>query len=275
MPGYIARSAKDLTELIFAFLYAPVLLLRHGGPLRTVIYYHGIEKKDLASFSKQMAYLARNCYVVRPSEIKTAPSNGADVIVAVTFDDAFNSFMENAVPILKKHGLPAGVFVPTGCLGRKPSWEMPDNCPDKDEIVMDAEQIIELDKEGYEIFSHTVSHHELTQDDNERLEEELVESKKHLQKITGHEISGISYPHGANDARVRDAAKHAGYKLGFSIEPQIVKHSSDDMCMGRFKVLPGDNLIKFRFKINGGYEGVKYLRRLKELFVRVPVRGKI
>jgi peptidoglycan/xylan/chitin deacetylase (PgdA/CDA1 family) len=275
MSGYIMRSAKSLTEIIFAFLYSPVLFLRHEGPLRIVIYYHSVAKKDLASFSKQMAYLARNCYVVRPSEIKTARPNGADVIVAVTFDDAFISFVENAVPVLRKHGLPAGVFVPTGCLERKPSWEMPDNCPDKDETIMDAEQIIELDKKGYEIFSHTISHSMLTREDDKKLEEELVESKKHLQKITGHEISIISYPYGAHNAKVREAAKRAGYKFGFSIEPQIVNHSSDDMSIGRFKVLPGDNLIKFKLKINGGYEGVMYLRRLKRLFMRVPVAEKV
>lgn len=274
MHDNIKTGLKSFIELLCAILYMPVLLLRNKGPLRSVIYYHGVAAEDLARFSKQIAYLAQNCSVVQPSKIKTTDSNEAGPIVAITFDDAFTSILKNAVPILREYKLPAGIFVPTGMLGKKPSWEMPKDYPDKNEMVMHSEQIIELDKDGFEIFSHTVTHPVLTQLDDDELNQELIESQRQLQKLIGYEVSIISYPYGAHDTRVREAAKRVGYKYGFTIEPQMVDRSTDDMNIGRFKVSPKDSLLKFRFKINGGYEVVKYLSRLKKLFMRVQLADK-
>jgi len=96
-----------------------------------------------------------------------------------------------------------------------------------------------------------------------------------LQKITGHEVLAVSYPHGAHDARVCNAAKRAGYRLGFTVEPQTVECSSDDMSLGRFAVSPRDSLTNFRLKVNGGYQVEKYSRRLKALLVEksMPVKA--
>ena len=103
---------KSFIELLCAILYAPVLLLRNEGPLRIVIYYHGVAAEDLARFSKQMAYLAQNCSVVQPSKIKTADSNGAGAIVAITFDDQKTS-VDQITKYLSKRGCP---------VSGKPRW---------------------------------------------------------------------------------------------------------------------------------------------------------
>jgi peptidoglycan/xylan/chitin deacetylase (PgdA/CDA1 family) len=267
MLGYILRGTKSFIELFCAFLYTPFLLLKCSGPLRTVLYYHGIAKKDLACFSKQMAYLAQNCTVVQPSKIKTANPNGTSIIVAITFDDAFTSIIENAVPILKEHGLPAGVFVPVGHLGKKPRWNMSDDCSDRHETVMNADQIVELDKKGFEVFSHTVSHSELTTIDDDTLRSELFESKGGLEKIVGHEVQAISYPHGAYTKKVTEMTRKAGYRLGFTIEPIVVSSETDNLRIGRFCVSPADGLMKFRLKVKGAYQITYYLRMMKNLIL--------
>ncbi len=219
-------------------------------------------------FEKQMAYLARRCKVIKPSEIITAPANNLKVLVAITFDDAFISVIENAVPILRDYGLPAAILVPVGNLGHPPRWKIPENFCAKNETVMSQRQITELDNDGFEIFSHTVSHAVLTEIGNDGLKTELVDSKEDLEKIVGHEISGIGYPHGAYDSRVCEAAKKAGYKLGFTIEPKIVNGSTDYFKIGRFLVSPHDNLLKFKLKVRGGYQATMFLRDLKTLIIR-------
>jgi peptidoglycan/xylan/chitin deacetylase (PgdA/CDA1 family) len=188
--------------------------------------------------------------------------------VAITFDDAFVSIFENAIPVLKKHGFSAGIFVPTGNLGLSPGWVIEDNCSDKNETVMNIEQIAELGNDGFEVFSHTISHPLLTQIDEDGLRYELLESKKQLEKIIGCEITAISYPHGAHDTMVCMAAKNAGYRLGFTTEPDTVDCSPDDMRIGRFEVSAADSMLKFRLKVNGAYRAVKYLRKLKSCFCR-------
>ena len=257
------KSFKEIIGFIFALVYAVFLPLIRWYPNRVVIFYHSVKKEYMSQFEKQMAYLASKCKVVEPSRVRETPAKGQETLVAITFDDAFVSIFENAIPIMKKHGFTAGISVPTGNLGQAPRWEILDNCADKNETVMSQEQIAELSSDGFEIFSHTVSHPLLTEIGEDRLRSELVDSKEKLERIIGREVVGVSYPHGAHDERVCNAAKRAGYKLGFTIEPQMVDGSVDNMKIGRFEVSPANSVLMFRLKVNGAYRTVKYLQGLK------------
>jgi peptidoglycan/xylan/chitin deacetylase (PgdA/CDA1 family) len=144
---------------------------------------------------------------------------------------------------------------------------MPENYPDKNETVMSEEQIEQLDKEGFEIFSHTLSHPLLTEIQDSRLDVELIDSKQTLERIVGHEVIGISYPGGSYDSRVRRAVEKAGYKLGFTIEPGIVNRTTGCLEIGRVSVSPKDSLIKFKLKASGAYHVVTYLRMLKRTLI--------
>ena len=144
---------------------------------------------------------------------------------------------------------------------------MASDCPDKDEIVMDEQQIIALDKEGFEILSHTVSHARLTDLNETDLEAELIESKQYLENILGHEISAVSYPHGAYDARIYRAVRRAGYVLGFTTYPNIVDNCADALRIGRFEVSPGDHPLVFKLKVNGAYQANRSLINLKRMIV--------
>lgn len=264
----ILKPLKKITELIFALIYAVFLSVIRKDTSRVVLYYHGVSKADTGCFKKQMEYLARRCTVVKASEIMATDVGGAKNVVAITFDDAFVSVMENAVPILREYGLLGDIFVPVGNLSQIPHWEMPENYPDKkNETVMSKEQIEQLDKEGFEIFSHTLSHPVLTEIQDSRLDVELIESKQALEGIVGHEVIGISYPLGSYDTRVRKAAEKAGYKLGFTIEPGIVDRATGCLEIGRVSVSPKDSLIKFKLKASGAYHVVTYLRTLKRTLV--------
>ena len=264
----VLKRLTKITEFLCALIYALFLCALQNKARRITLFYHAVRKQDVRKFKEQMVYLAKRCKVVNPSEIKTAPANNSDVLVAITFDDAFASVVENAVPILKEYGLSAGIFVPAGNLGQPPRWEISENCSDKNETIMSRQQIAELDNDGFEIFSHSFSHPMLTEIEDSRLEAELVSSKHVLEKIVGHEVSVVSYPNGAYDARVHKAAKKAGYKLGFTIEPTMVDSATDCLKIGRFSVSPYDNLLKFKLKVRGGYQATMFLRDLKTLIIR-------
>jgi peptidoglycan/xylan/chitin deacetylase (PgdA/CDA1 family) len=215
-----------------------------------------------------MAYLAEKCSVVKPSKIKDN-SDRNKIITAITFDDAFVSVYENAVPVLAKYKLPAAIFVPMGNLGKAPLWVLCDDCSDANEIVMTEKQIAELDEAGIEIFSHTMSHPVLTKVEHEKLMFELKESKQTLERILSHEVNAISYPHGAYNSDVCEAAKQSGYEQAFTITPSVVDESTDNMRIGRFAVSPKDGLFKFKLKVSGAYQVVQYLRRLKKKLIPV------
>jgi peptidoglycan/xylan/chitin deacetylase (PgdA/CDA1 family) len=267
----LLKKISNFIKFVIALAYSVYQSLTHGQSRHVIICYHGISKADVKDFMKQMAYIAKKCRVVKPSMIKDANVNENEVLLAVTFDDAFVSVRENALPILKKYGLTAGVFVTTGCLGKRPNWAMAYDCPDRGDTVMSEQQIKELVDDDIEVLSHAVTHSMLTQLDDERLQKELVDSQKELQRIVGREVPGISYPYGEYDARVCNAAKRAGYTFGYTVEPQVVNCSTDNMRIGRFSVSPKDSMFKFKLKVNGSYQAELYLRRFKRLFVRKSV----
>jgi peptidoglycan/xylan/chitin deacetylase (PgdA/CDA1 family) len=264
----LSKHIKESIKFTIAAFYFFYLKLVNSKPRRIVIYYHGIKKHQVAAFCRQMQCLAENYMPVKPSQIKTIPINSHKAAVAVTFDDAFvsvfeNAIPENAIPVLKIYNLPAGIFVPVGNLGRRPGWNMTRNSPDKSETVMTAAQIAALDKDGFEIFSHSVSHPVLTQINRQCLQTELTQSKQTLENIIGHPVLGISCPHGACDWFVCDAIKKTGYNFNFTIEPYLIETSTDNLQIGRTAVSPGDSLIKFKLKVNGAYQVLQYARTFK------------
>ncbi len=209
-----------------------------------------------------MKYLAQKYAVVKPSAIKTAPLDPSRCCVAITFDDAFANLLDNALPVLKALHLPAAICTPAGNLGQMPRWHIADSCDDKNVSIINAQQLSQLDKDGFEIFSHSMSHPELAILDDAVLAYELTCSKQLLRDILAHEVIAISYPHGSFDDRVITAAKKAGYQLGFTIEPTMFDTSTNDLQIPRTFVSPADSLLKFKLKTTGAYQVLKY----KKLF---------
>lgn len=98
-------------------------------PLLRVLAYHrvlepapGAPHDSVVSatpgdFARQMRHLAESYDVVSASEVLDAVRGRwrlPDRAVLVTFDDAYRDFAETAWPIMRRYGLPATVFVPTG-----------------------------------------------------------------------------------------------------------------------------------------------------------------
>jgi len=81
------------------------------------------------------------------------------------------------------------------------------------------EQIVEMDRGGIEMGSHTVSHPVLSSMEEREIHLELIESKKILEEKLGHEIVSVSYPVGGQfdfNPLVERIAFESGYKFGLS-----------------------------------------------------------
>jgi len=263
----MSKSVKSSVRLVCAVVYAAAVQLARKYRPRVVLYYHGVDKASVDGFRKQIAYLAEECRVVKPRDISRLSSDKEKTIVALTFDDAYTNLLDNAIPILKEYKMPAAIFVPTGHIGQRPGWAMAPDCPERDESVMNEQQIVALDREGFEILSHTISHLRLTELNDTDLEAELSHSKQRLEQILGHEVPAVSYPHGSYDARVYRATQRAGYQLGFTTYPNIVDNCADELRIGRFEVSPRDSMVVFKLKANGAYQANRCLINLKRLLV--------
>ena len=78
-------------------------------------------------FSEHMSVLSREGYTtwtisqfVRESIIACQPP--PEKTVVITFDDAFQDFADNALPVLAEHQFAVTLYVPTGYVGKTASW---------------------------------------------------------------------------------------------------------------------------------------------------------
>jgi len=133
--------------------------------------------------------------------------------IVLTFDDAYVDFLTNAAPILNELNLPATVFVPTGLVGGTSTWDS----HDRTKRLMDWDELAEIEKMGFTLGSHTVSHHRLPRCDLKQLEHEIRHSLEDLQERFTHIVQALSYPFGDYGNREILALKKAGYQAALGI----------------------------------------------------------
>jgi peptidoglycan/xylan/chitin deacetylase (PgdA/CDA1 family) len=164
---------------------------------------------DPRNFESQIKWLYKHGKRgVSTRELLAAPDRRG--LVALTFDDGYADFAEHALPVLRRYGFTASLYIVSGLLGEYNKWDEPG--PRKP--LLTAGQLRELSDEGMEIASHGLTHTALTTMDDATLKHELTESRAILRDITGQAADGICYPYGFADARVLEAVRAAGYVYG-------------------------------------------------------------
>jgi len=147
-------------------------------------------------------------------ELLAPPARDAPCLrVGLTFDDGYQDFVTEAVPILAHLGFTATVFVVAGRLGGCNTWDQPG--PPK--ALMTAEQVRMAADAGMEIGSHSLRHVPLPALADEALFEEVGHSRAVLQDLTGQQVSGFCYPYDAVTGREVAAVRDAGYEYGCAV----------------------------------------------------------
>jgi len=187
------------------------------------------------AFREQMLEIQRaGARGVRVSDALSFPSSPA---VAITFDDGCETDLLYAAPILRELGFNATFFVTTGFLG-KPGYMKPP-------------QVHELDKLGFEIGCHSMTHPYLPDLDEGGLRREIVDAKQELEQITGHAVEHFSCPGGRYDERVIRIAREAGYKSLSTSRTHANSCTTDPFQLGRFAVMRDTPIPAFRKLVQG------------------------
>ena len=263
----LKRNTKIAISLVY---YALVIAFRcglrlAGRPVRSrliILYYHGLPAAFRLKFARQMDLLQRFACVLPASYRGDLPSDRR--CVAITFDDAFQSVFENAIPELAAHSFHATIFVPVGFVGRNPRWEMEEGCSDLDEVVMTTEQLRGLNPSAVSIGSHTKTHSSITALDKKRARDEIESSRYQLAELSGQDIRTFSFPYGHHDSSAVVMCRHAGYEHVYSIVPEEVDTTNPEILRGRTKVEPSDGLVEFFLKFNGAYVWMAHVAALRQ-----------
>src|SRR5262245_20051981 len=244
---------------------------------------NGLDGRTTAqAFSEQLEYLKRNYRIVRLSDLVESLSQNNPLprsLAAVTIDDGYRDSYEIAFPLLRRHGVPATVYVVTEFVeGRTWLWtdkmrfianhapaqelstmiegkrlflslagrqsrhfaaerinlalkeiddevknevinniaellgvELP-NIPPAEYAAISPQQALEMDRNGVEIGSHTLTHPILTRVSDDRLYREVRDSRTHLESLLKHPVNHFCYPNGDYDHRVLREIVKSGYQ---------------------------------------------------------------
>jgi peptidoglycan/xylan/chitin deacetylase (PgdA/CDA1 family) len=263
-------STKRIAKLAISLLYYTArgfsrfvsqLTGRSPGRNLIILYYHGIPLAYRSNFVRQMESIRRGAQVLPASHRGSLPWGKPNV--AITFDDAYVSVAENALPELLARGFHSTIFVPMGTLGNRPSWPVEDGSPDSHETVMSAGQIATLPSPLVTLGSHTNTHPRLSRIDPRDAQGEIEGSRLGLQTLAVQDVRLFAFPYGDHDASIVELCRAAGYEYVFSTTPDPVDTKSSDFVRGRVKVDPFDWPLEFFLKYRGAYAWVSHVSSLK------------
>lgn len=235
----------------------------------TIITYHRLtrskptEKYTVAEceFEKHLTFLKENQYScpVVESIFKVNGDTLKKNRVIITFDDGNSSDIDIALPLLKKYGFSATMFVTTDWLN-KPGY-------------LSKIQIRRLAEEGMSIQPHGKSHRYLNELNDRELRTELQESIECIENNLGNRVTCMSLPGGRYSKEVLNKIREMKLKAVFSSSPFHWKEYSDDFfIMGRCMVKNAHNKynfgemvnaqIRYRIKSRAEYAGKHLIKKL-------------
>ena len=149
----------------------------------------------------------------------------------------------------------ASWFIVTRDVGLKSSWPG-ERIPPK--RMLSIPQLREIEDNGMEVCSHTVSHCKLTMADDATLINEIMDSKKGLSDALGRDVTSFAYPWGLYDNRVLKATRRAGYRVAFTTMNGFGKINNDSLQVRRITVMNNDSMSWFCRKLLVGLEDVSW-----------------
>jgi peptidoglycan/xylan/chitin deacetylase (PgdA/CDA1 family) len=193
---------------------------------------------------RQLAWLCgRGLRGVSVRELLAARAQGEERgLVGLTFDDGYADFVISALPVLRRWGCSATVFLVSGRLGCENDWEK--HGPRK--RLLDADEVRHVVAAGIEIASHGLTHTDLALLPDDVLHAEVQDSRSLLAEITGGDIEGFCYPYGTVDERVRAAVRSAGYRYACAIAPG--PEIADDLALPRIHIGQSDTAVHLEVK---------------------------
>ncbi|GAC1638754.1 MAG: hypothetical protein NVS9B11_03480 [Candidatus Dormibacteraceae bacterium] len=189
-----------------------------------------------ADFAAQMDWLATNRFHpvdfndVRAYFAGTRPLPARPVVI--TLDDGYNDLYTTAYPILRAHGFKAVAYIVSSFVGQ-PRY-------------VTGAQVLEMDRHGIEIASHTVEHANIGGNASFGTAlRQVTDSKRWLENLLGHSVVDFAYPSGKFNATAIAALKQAGYDTAVT-EMSSVNHSlADRYTWTRVRVGGGEQLPEF------------------------------
>jgi peptidoglycan/xylan/chitin deacetylase (PgdA/CDA1 family) len=227
------------------------------------------------AFDAHCRMIAETCHPIDLETFRDAGAGGRPLPerpVLVTFDDGYRSVFELARPILRRHKIPATVFVCSEPVSRQQLFwfdavaraigaaEVAGLLAHRDEgwrvaaaahetpasaapriAPMTETQVRQLADEGFSIGVHTASHAPLAVAPIDVQRRELDACRSSLESWTGRRVDSLAYPFGAPGvdyaAETVALAADLGFTAGFTTRSDFARPAEPALERSRFVVL--------------------------------------
>lgn len=241
--------------------------LAPSGPLpqdrASILMYHSITDRaghfnSVAprAFEQHLAHLARhNVPVIPLGELvrrlqQRIPLGGA---VAITFDDGFRNNFQHALPLLKKYGYPATVFVVTDRIGTTDAKRGLE--------YMSADEIKEMEaSELIAIEPHTMSHPKLAALAAAAARNEIEGSRTHIESLLGKRAALFAYPYGNFSDETARIVSECGYDAAVTVEEGTVGPDAPLYRLPRNSIDASTTLAQFKGKISTAIDSLQAVK---------------
>jgi len=187
--------------------------------------------------------------------------------VTITFDDAYESYLNIVLPILEEHNIPSTVFVPVNFINKFNEWDRAITTPIFK--ILDPEKLNFLANNTLvTIGSHGMSHSSLGTLSKEKIIFEISESKKKLEQMLNVPIRYFSFPYGQKkdiNAIAIGTLKDNGYLAACSTNWNRFNSPNDLFCLNRIEIEPNDDPGSFERKVRSKYHPKFFKQVIKNL----------
>ena len=232
------------------------------GERAVILMYHSIAKRPghfnsvaPEMFEAQMRYLKEHQYsIISLDELVSRLQSGKSLegSIVLTFDDGYRDNYSVALPILRRYGFPATVFVVTGRIGsdvRGMEYLLPN-------------ELIEMRDEKIDIQPHTKTHPRLTDVEDSVARDEIRGSKIALQEMVGKEMDFFAYPYGAHTDRSVALVKECGFRAAVTVREGTVGKGTDLFRIPRVSIDASTTMTQFRGKLSRAVDRYEALKRI-------------
>jgi peptidoglycan/xylan/chitin deacetylase (PgdA/CDA1 family) len=197
----------------------------------------------------------------RLTGLTEALADPAADVVALTFDDAYRSFLD-ALPILDELGAGATLYVPVAHVGRSAEWLGAQG--DGFGPILDWPRLREVAAAGIEIGNHGLTHEPLDVLPTATVAEMVATSRERIAVEVGQAARSFAYPHGYQTAAVRAAVSASGHHNAVIVGRRLARTDRDRYALPRLQPTPdhdGADLVRM---VDGRAELLPQVRRLAQ-----------
>lgn len=224
-----------------------------------ILMYHRIDRPNRESsvygqyvspklFERQLLLLRRMRFETVGLDVLTSGAWPTALRpVVITFDDGFQNYFTEALPVLKGLNMTSTVFVVSSLIGKTNEWNRVEG--DVVEPLMGEAEIRAALAVGQSIGSHSQTHADLCQLSAEQLRAEVEGSKRDLESQFDLTIKWFCYPYGRQNPTVAEAVQKAGYFGAASTLPGPNVPSTDPFLWRRTNIRRDTIMPVFWFKL--------------------------